>query len=796
MMIKNYFKTAWRHLLHGKMYSVVNIVGLALGIAVVILIGAWSYDEITFDRQFEHYDRIAQVEQNLINNDEIDTWANSPFPLAEVLRKDYGSHFKYVVMSADIQNDHLLANGDKKIKQDGGFFESDAPEMFSLAMLTGNRKALQDPSSILLSASAAKAFFGAADPINKLVKVDGLPPLRVAAVYADFPRNSTFADIHFMGSWNFFFNHTPWLNTIDDPWRPNFTKLFVQLNDHENFAEASLAIRDAKLKNINTDLQKKKPALFLHPMAKWHLYAQFKHGVNTGGAIQYVWMFGIIGLFVLLLACINFMNLSTARSEKRAKEVGIRKTLGSLRKTLVLQFYFESLLTVCCAYLLSLLLVALSLPFFNSVAHKNMHIMWTHPLFWLTSLGFILVTSFAAGSYPALYLSSFKPVSILKGTFKAGRFAALPRKALVVVQFSVSIALIIATIVIYQQIQYAKDRPVNYTRADLLNIPVSNPTVHAHFEAVKAELLATGAVSGVAESSIPTSNVWNSTSGLSWQNKDPNFSIDFGAAYTSVDYGKTIGWQIKQGRDFSRDFVTDSSGLIINEAAARTMNLAHPVGQRIIWFDQPFTIIGVVGNMITGSPYEEPKPLIFNELTGPGDYVVLKLQHGVATSAALHKIETIFKKYNPEQPFEYSFIDLEYAKKFTDEERVGNLAGFFASLAVIISCLGLFALASFVAEQRKKEIGVRKVLGASVFSLWNLLSREFVVLVVIAFLLAAPVAYYSMQSWLQNYSYRTVISPVIFLATGALALFITLATVSFQSIRAALINPVKSLRTE
>ena len=795
-MIKNYFKTAWRHLLNGKMYAVVNIVGLALGIAVVILIGGWSYDEISFDKNFANYNRIAQVEQNLINNDEIDTWTNTPFPLAEVLRKNYGSHFKYVVMAATIQNDHLLVYGDKKIKQQGGFFESDGPNMLSLDMLRGSRNVLQDPSSLLLSASAAKAIFGNADPINKLLKVDDMPAVKVAGIYADFPRNSTFADLRFMGSWNFFYNNTSWIKTIDDPWRPNFTKLFVQLNDHENFASATAAIRDAKLKNINTDLQKKKPALFLHPMSKWHLYAQFKNGVNTGGAIQYVWMFGIIGGFVLLLACINFMNLSTARSEKRAKEVGIRKTLGSLRKTLILQFYVESLLTVCCSYLLALVLVGLSLPSFNAVADKSVHIMWTDPLFWLTSIVFILFTSLAAGSYPALYLSSFKPVTILKGTFKAGRFAALPRKTLVVVQFTVSIALIIATVVIYQQIQYAKDRPVNYTREDLVNVPVSNATIHDHFEAVKAELMATGAIAAVAESTIPTTNVWNSTSGLRWQNKDPNFAVDFGAAYTSVDYGKTIGWQIKQGRDFSRDFLTDSFGLIINEAAARVMNLPHPVGQKIIWFDQPYTIVGVVGNMITGSPYEEPKPLIFNELTGQGDYVVLKLHHGTALAAAIGKIETIFKKYNPEQPFEYSFIDLDYAKKFSDEERIGHLAGFFASLAVIISCLGLFALASFVAEQRKKEIGVRKVLGASVFSLWNLLSREFVALVVIAFIIAAPVAYYSMQSWLQHYAYRTSISPFVLLATGIVALLITLATVSFQSIRAALINPIKSLRTE
>jgi putative ABC transport system permease protein len=795
-MFKNYFKIAWRNLIKNKVYSFINILGLSMGMAVAILIGLWIYNELSFNKNFDNYGRIAQVEQNLVNNNEVNTWDNTPYPLAGVLRKSYGSNFKYVVMSAGMQQDHLLTFNDKKLKQSGGFFESEAPNMFNLKMLSGSRNSLKDPSSILISNSAAKAYFGNENALNKVMRVDNMPPLKVAGVYQDFARNSTFADLNFIASWDFFYNNTDWIRTIDDKWRPNFTKLFVQLNDNESFADVSQKIKDAKLQNINADLQKKKPQLFLQPMSKWHLYSEFKNGVNTGGAIQYVWMFGIIGVFVLVLACINFMNLSTARSEKRAKEVGIRKTVGSLRKQLIIQFFSESLLTVFISFAISLLLVLLILPFFNSVANKQISILWFNPYFWISSAVFIFFTSVVAGSYPALYLSSFKPVKVLKGTFKAGRLAAIPRKILVVIQFTVSVALIIATIIIYQQIQFAKNRPVGYTRANLINIPISNSSIHDHFNIVKDELMHTGMITSIAESTIPTTNVFNSTSGLSWSTKDPNFSVDFGVAYTSVDYGKTIGWRLKEGRDFSKDFPTDSSALIINEAAAHVMNLKHPVGENITWFGQRYTIIGVIENMITASPYDEAKPVIFNELTGQGDYAVLKLNPGASVPKAIGKIETIFKKFNAEQPFEYSFVDDDYAKKFSDEERIGKFASFFAVLAVLISCLGLFGLTSFVAEQRKKEIGVRKVLGASIYNLWQMLSREFALLVIISCFIAIPLAWYYLNNWLQQYDYRTTISFWIFIFSGLGALIITLLTVSFQAIKAAIANPVKSLRTE
>ena len=489
------------------------------------------------------------------------------------------------------------------------------------------------------------------------------------------------------------------------------------------------------------------------------------------------------------------MNLSTARSEKRAKEVGIRKTVGSGRQQLIVQFFSESLLTVLFSFVLSLLLAQLLLPFFNGVADKQMSVLWVNPYFWVISVVFIIFTALIAGSYPAFYLSSFRPVKVLKGTFKAGRFAALPRKALVVLQFTVSVILIIGTIIVYKQIEFAKSRPVGYTRQGLVTLPLTT-SIHKHFNAVRDELVQSGAIISIAEAGSPTTGTWSSTSGFSWKGKDPNQSIDFSNVGVSYDYGKTIGWKIKEGRDFSKDFATDTSAVILNEAAVKFMGLENPIGEAVTWWDSRLTIVGVIDNMVMNNPYEEPRPTIFNLSTEEESVIIAKLNPSTSTKDALTKIEIVFKKFEKDQLFNFQFVDEEYGKKFSNEERVGKLASFFAILAIAISCLGLFGLASFVAVQRTKEIGVRKVLGASVFGLWNLLSKEFITLVFVSFLIAAPVAWYMMNNWLQSYTYRVTINWEIFLLAGLLAVAIALATVSFQSIRAALANPVKSLRTE
>jgi ABC-type antimicrobial peptide transport system permease subunit len=794
-MLKNYFKTAWRNLGRSRMHSIINIVGLSAGMAVAMLIGLWVHDELSFNRNFSNYGHIAQVVQNATNNGEVQTWKTLPYPLANELRTHYGSDFKHIVLAVNT-GDHILNIAGRKMKQSGGFFEKEMPELFTLDMVLGNRKSLYDPSSILISSSAATTYFGNGNVLNQITQVDQLPPLKVTGVYKDFPRNSTFSGLNFIAPWDFLFERTTWLKTIVDPWRPNFTNIYVQLQDNADIQKVNARIKDAKFNKVNEQLRKKKPELFLFPMSQWHLYSEFRNGVNVGGAIQYVWMFGIIGVFVLLLACINFMNLSTAQSERRAREVGIRKTLGSRHNQLIFQFLAESLLTVLFAFATAVLLVQLTLPFFNQLLNKQIPDIWQNHFFLLTSVVFVLITALVAGSYPAFYLSSFMPVKVLKGTFKAGRHAAIPRKLMVVLQFMVTISLMIGTFIIYRQIQFAKDRPVGYSPANLITIPVSNASIHDHFSAVKDELMQTGAVSSIAEAGSPTTAVWSSTSGLSWPGKDPNLSIDFGQVPASLDYGKTIGWQIKEGRDFSRDFTTDTSALILNEAAVRLMGIKHIVGMKVSWFDQPLKVIGVISDMVMESPYDQAKPIIYALSNDVGGVVIIRLNPGLSPKQEISRIEPVFRKFNTEEPFEFEFVDEAYAKKFQSEERVGKLAGVFAGLAILISCLGLFGLISFIGEQRKKEIGVRKVLGASAIHIWNLLSWGFLTLVAISYVVAVPLSYYLVQHWLQNFAYRVQLSLWPFIGAGVLAFLITFFTLSFQAVKSAMINPVNSLRTE
>ena len=799
-MFRNYVKTAWRNLEKNKVSSFINIVGLAMGMTVAILIGLWIYDELSYNKSFDNASRIARVMQHETANGITSTDIPIPFPLGKALETTYGNNFKYVVM-ASWPGDHILTSGEKVISQMGMYMDADAPRMLSLKMLKGSQDGLKDPSSILLSASASKAIFGNTDPMNKLVKIGTNLQVKVTGVYTDIPKNTDFSALDFIAPWHLYITSEPWIKEAEDQWGNSSFQLFVQIADHANFSAVNKNIAAAKQDHVAPEAKKYNPKIVLHPMADWHLYANWdNNGNNAGGLIQYVWLFGIVGLFVLLLACINFMNLSTARSEKRAKEVGIRKALGSLRKQLVSQFLCESLLAVVVAFFLAIGIVQLALPWFNSVAGKQLTIPWLAPLFWGLFVAFILVTGLLAGSYPALYLSSFQPVKVLKGTFKAGRFAAWPRKVLVVVQFTISLALIIATIVVYNQIQYSKDRPIGYNRNGLMMVQMKSSDFYGKFDVLRSALKNTGAITEMAESSSPVTDVYTANNGFEWEGKDPALDGEFANVWVTHDFGKTVGWKFSAGRDFSRDFATDSTGLILNKAAVKFMNLKNPVGTIIRNTNDPqkrtFKVIGVIDDMLMQSPYEPVKQTIYALDYENVSWIELKLNPDKSIAESVTKIEAAFKKYIPAAPFEYKFADTEFAAKFAAENRIGTLATFFAALAIFISCLGLFGLASFVAEQRTKEIGVRKVLGASVFNLWNLLSKEFVLLVVISFIIAVPLSYYFMNNWLQNYHYRTQMSWWAFAIAGISTLLITLATVSFQAIKAAVTNPVKSLRTE
>jgi putative ABC transport system permease protein len=798
-MLKSYVVIAWRNLLKNKFSSAINIGGLAVGMAVAMLIGFWIWDEISFDKNFQHYDRIASVMKNQSINNQTETWQGQAYPLGDELRNHYGSHFRHVIMTAYTAG-RILTSGEKHLKISGNYMEPGITDMLSLDMIKGSREGLKDPASILLSESAARDLFGDSDPMGRPIKIDNKLDVIVTGVYKDLPLNSSFSDLHYIAPWQLIVNAEHYNTRFNNPWGASWFLTLVQIADPEDMNAVSEKIRDAELNQIrNNDDVRFKPLLFLQPMSRWHLYSEFKNGVNTGGAIQYVWLFGIIGVFVLLLACINFMNLSTARSEKRAKEVSIRKSVGSLRKQLITQFYIESGLIALLAFILALLLVQLMMPFFNDLSGKNMQVLWTNPLFWILSLSFSLITGLIAGSYPALYLSSFNPVKVLKGGFRVGRFAAIPRKVLVVIQFAVSVVLIIGTLVVFQQIQYAKNRPVGYSRNGLIIVPLQTDEINRKFEAVRNELIKTGVVSLVSESENSVTGMYNTNSGFLWKGKDPQLQEEFTSMSVGPDFGKTVGWQIINGRDFIPSNLNDSTGFVVNEAAVKYMGLKNPVGETIDWKGNgKYHIIGVIKNMVTSSPYDPAKQTLFYWIPrwGHMNNLNIRVNAEVSMHDALAKISVIFKKFDPAAPFVYQFADEEYAKKFTNEERIGKLASSFAGLAIFISCLGLFGMASFTAEKRIKEIGIRKVLGASVFNLWRLLSKEFVGLVIISFLISVPLSWWLMHKWLQNFEYRSEITGWMFMSTALGTILITLITVSYQSIKAALTNPVDSLRTE
>jgi putative ABC transport system permease protein len=793
-MLKNYFTIAWRNLLKSKVYSTINIVGLATGMAVAILIALWIWDELSYNNYHRNHQTIAQVMTTQTFNGETGTGQAVAMPIGTELRNKYGSDFKAVSM-ASWNFGHILGAGEKKISADGMWVEPIFPTMLSIQMLKGNINGLKDPSAILLCNSLAKSLFGAADPINKTVRLDNRFDFKVTGIYEDFPRNTSLYSTRLLLPWDKYITTEKWLKESMAQWGNHSWQCFVQVNDHRNIVKTSDKIKKASMIHLNA-AQDGVEELVLQPMDNWRLYNEFKNGRVVGGRIQFVWLFGVIGVFVLLLACINFMNLSTARSEKRAKEVGIRKTVGSLRPQLIKQFLTESIVVAFLALCIALGLVLALIPFFNGLSDKAIHLPGANIYFWLFILAFTLLTGIVSGSYPAFYLSSFEPIKVLKGTFRVGRFAALPRKVLVVIQFSISIALIIGTIIVYRQIQYAKDRPVGYDRQGLISVMMNTPDLHGHYDALRNDLLATGKVENMAQSSGPATQIWSNNIGFSWPGKDPSTLPLFGTVACTYDFGNTLHWKIKEGRDFSKDFPTDSSAMILNEAAVKLTGLKNVVGVTIKWDTTPLHVVGVIRDMIMESPYEPVKPTIFFLDPKWANVITVRLKPSASMREGLAKVETVFNKYNPAAPFEYKFTDEEYARKFEDEKRIGNLSTFFAILAVFISCLGLFGLASFVAEQRTKEIGVRKVLGASIFNLWKMLSKDFVTLVIISCAIAIPVAWYFLHQWLQKYTYRTDISWWIFLFAGMGAMVITLLTVSYQAIRAALMNPVTSLRSE
>ncbi|MGX1927963.1 FtsX-like permease family protein [Flagellimonas sp. 2504JD4-2] len=800
-MLKNYIKIAWRNLTKNKSYTIINVGGLALGMAVTLIIGLWMEDELTHNSYFENKDRIAQIFQSQTFNSQISTGPAIPRPLEKALRDGYMDNFEHLVMSS-WQNSQYLKYGETSISRRGNFMQREAPEMLSLKIIKGEKDGLREINSIMLSEETAQTLFGNENPIGKIIKVNSQYDMMVTAVYENIPFNSSFKELHYVMPWAKYITGQNWIKEAEDNWGNNSFQMFVQIGKNTSMESVVATIKDVKKDQAGEDFLQYNPQLHLLPMKDWHLRSRFENGKQAGGRIKYVWLFGIIGAFVLLLACINFMNLSTARSEKRAKEVGIRKSIGSQRNQLINQFLGESFLVVLFAFAIAMLIVLLSLNGFNELARKEISFPWDKPFFWGASILFILFTALLAGSYPAMYLSSFNPVEVLKGTFKAGKHAATPRKVLVVFQFTVSVAFIIGTVIVMQQINHAKNRPVGYDKEGLVQIPVMSQDFEGKFELMRDMFINSGAAVAVSSSSSPTTSVWSNWSGFKWEGKPEGFQEDFAWTQVSPEYAKSLNLKIVQGRDFSREMATDSNAVLLNETAVKYMGLTDPIGKFLLDTDTedprpPLKIIGVVQDIIVQSPYEPVKQAVYAfDKFGNASYYNLRLNPKQSSSQNLAIIERTFKEQFPNIPFQYDFIDEEYGQKFAAEERIGTLSGIFTALAILISCLGLFGLTSFVAEQRTKEIGVRKVLGASVFNVWNMLSKDFLKLVTFSCFIAVPIAYYVMNGWLQEYPYRVILEWWIFALAMMGALLVTVVTVSFQAIRAAKANPVKSLRTE
>ena len=806
-MIRNYLKTARRNLLNNKTYSFINIGGLTIGLTITMLIGLWVHDETTFNTYFNNYDQVGQVLINKTFDGETRTRYTLPYPLASELRNVYTDDFEYVVMSS-FPGDNVLSFQEKNLTKFGVFMEKDALRMFSLQMLKGDWSALEDPNAVVVSESTAKGLFGNKNPMGKAIKINNDRYATVSGVFEDLPNNSNifdalafesgFKELNFIAPWDYYVSANEWVKTARDQnlWDNNSYQVYVQVANGSSLSEVSEKIKHAVYDHVPDGTKKSSPEIFVHPMKDWHLKSSFENGISVGGAIKYVNMFGVIGIFVLLLACINFMNLATARAQKRSKEVGIRKTVGSDKYQLILQFMVESFLVTFSAFIMACILDLVFLPSFNELADKQIVFPYANFSFWFIGLGLVVVTSFLAGGYPSLYLSSFRPLKALKGTMRSGKSAVVFRKVLVVVQFTVSIVLMVGTIIVNRQIQHTKNRSTGYDSDQLIMIPKNTKDYEGKYDLIRESLKKTGAVTEIAESSSPLTEVWNSNGGFEWEGKDPNLLTNMVTFFISHDYGKTVGWNIAEGRDFSRDFSSDSTAYILNKAAVDFMGIENPIGKKIRWYDGEHKVIGVVENLLTESPFDPVKPSIYIIDYDNTNWLELKLAPSQNITESLSKIEQVFRKISPNVPFQYEFVDEAFGKKFVTEERLRRLSGIFSILAIIISCLGLFGLASFIAEKRTKEIGIRKVLGASITSLFKMLSKDFTVLVLFSGLVAIPIAYYFLSRWLESYTYRIEIPWWVFGAAIFGVLLIALFTVSFQLFRAARQNPIRSLQVE
>lgn len=786
-MIRSYIKTAIRSLWNNKSYGLLNIAGLAVGIAAAGLIFIWAEDEINFNKHHKDSERIYRVMAHQTFDNTTYTFSSTPGRLAAGMKEDIPG----IELSArtDWGIRSLFSRDNSHIYEQGIHTDSTFFRIFDFPFIHGDpEKPFNQLHSMVISRKMAEKFFGSADlAYGQSLKMNNEQEFIINGVFEDLPKNSSF-QFDFAIPFKLYEDKNSWLQS----WASNGVMTYVKLEP-----KAAPGKIDAELKGY---LQKKdeqaisKP--FLFPISDWHLYSKFENGKQVGGRIEYVRLFSIVAWIILIIACINFMNLATARSEKRAKEVGVRKALGANRNQLVIQFLLESVILSFFSVLLSIGLMYLFISPFNSLVGKELSVGITEPahVFALVFIG--LLCGLIAGSYPALFLSSFNPASVFKGVvFNGSKTAAFMRKGLVVAQFTISIVLIVSTIIIYDQIQHVQNRELGYNKENLIYTSTQGKIID-HFSVIKQELLATGMVENVSLSNQRLLQMGNNGWGYHWQGKDPNQKILITNERVSHEYIETMDMKLKAGRNFKSVEKQDSASIIINESLAKLMNKDDVIGEIITSGESNFEIIGVVEDFVYSDMYASAAPLILFPQPSSTNFMFIRLKKNADPGAALAKVESTMNKLNPGYPFEYKLVDEEFNKIFHTETLTGRLSRIFAFLAIFISCLGLFGLAAYTAERRIREIGIRKVLGASVTGIVRLLCLDFVKLIFVSFLIAFPIGWYFMNTWLHNFAYRIQIEWTIFLLAGSATVLIALLTVSYQAITAALANPVNNLRTE
>jgi putative ABC transport system permease protein len=786
-MIKNYIKTAFRAMLKNGAYSLLNILGLAVGITCAALILLWVEDEVTYNHQFEKRDRLYITKNNQTYDGTTFTFDATPGKLGPAIQSEIAGIKNTARVNFGSQL--LFKLNDKSIYEQGIYADSSLFSMLKLPFAEGKADgAFNQVYSVVISEKMAHKFFGDAAALGKTLKINDGQDYTVSGVIRDLPDNVSFK-FDWVAPFKLYMDDNKWL----EQWGNNGIQTYVELDPHANLDAINRQLNGF----VQTKAQGTTARLFIFPMNKWRLYNKFTNGQSDGGRIKYVKLFSTIAWIIIIIACINFMNLATARSEKRAKEVGVRKVIGAQKHMLISQFIGESLFISFITVLVAVGLIFLALPAFNKLVDKDLGFAFTA----IHILGLLLIgliCGLLAGSYPAFYLSSFRPILVLKGLKQKTNFGSgFIRQILVTLQFTISIGLIISTLIIYNQVQYVRSRELGYNKNNLVYLNLKGQMT-AHFDAIRNDLINSGAAQNAALSRSMVLQMGSNTGDFSWEGKDPTKKVLITIETVSPQYVSTMGMKLQGGRDFYPAAATDSGNVIINESLAKIMaKNGNVVGRQLNYGGgQKFTVVGVVKDFVYNNMYADATPLILFCDPINTNFLTIRLKDNVNINNALTKVESVIKANNPAYPVSYNFVDDQFNQYFKSEVLIGKLAGVFAVLAIVISCLGLFGLSAFTAERRTREIGIRKVLGASIAGLATLLSKDFILMVLLSCVISFPLSWWMMHKWLQDYQYRAAINFWVFVVAGLSAILIAVITVSFQAVKAALMNPVKSLRSE